>query len=453
MAETNKPGIGSTAVEAIRAGKTNEQALEAVLAAFPDAQTTLGNISWYRSKLREDGERVLTNKEAQDQVQSRARLGAERNEPDSAFTQQDGSEGDHDDIDGLDEGSEQRSWGDYPIDDLLIRHETRTVQDVMRRISRNFYILNPDFQRDFLWSDDQQSKLIESVIMRIPLPVFYLAENPDGKMVVVDGLQRLATFRRFVNNKLPLSLPDRRGFHGCLFCDLPPAIQNRIEDCNLTVYLIDSKVPERVRLDIFERVNGGVPLTRQQMRNCLYMGHATGFLKNEANAEVFLNATGRSLNRLTMRDREFVNRFCAFRILGYEGYGGDMDDFLANCLMRMNSMSEDERSRLSRCFRQSMASNFLVFGEHAFRKQQVGRARRSVLNASLWDVLSTGLSRYGSDTIEAHSEDILAAFLDLLTNEDFRSSITYSTNHAVTVRKRFEMSKSMLMEVIGAYAD
>ena len=385
MAKASRPRIGSIAVEAIRAGKTNEQALEAVLAEFPDAQTSLTGISGYRSKLRDDGERVPTNKEAwAAQAQPHDGSDADRNEPDIALARQDGSEGDrddvgggapddHDDIDGLDEGGEQRSWGDYPIDDLLIRHEHRTVQDVMRRISRNFYVLNPDFQRDFLWPDDKQSKLIESVIMRIPLPVFYLAENADGKMVVVDGLQRLATFRKFVNNELPLSLPDRPGFHGCRFRDLPPAIQNRIEDCNLTVYLIDSKVPERVRLDIFERVNGGVPLTRQQMRNCLYMGHATGFLKNEANAEVFLNATGRSLNRLTMRDREFVNRFCAFRILGYENYRGDMDDFLAKCLTRMNKMSEDERSHLSQRFRQSMESNFLVFGDHAFRKRQPGQ--------------------------------------------------------------------------------
>ena len=90
------------------------------------------------------------------------------------------------------------SWGDYPIDDLLIRHETRTIHEVIRRIGQNNYVMDPDFQRDFIWPEDKQSKLIESVIMRIPLPVFYLAEDDMGRMVVVDGLQRLSTFRRFV---------------------------------------------------------------------------------------------------------------------------------------------------------------------------------------------------------------------------------------------------------------
>ena len=93
------------------------------------------------------------------------------------------------DVEGLDPSSE--SWGDYPLDDLLIRQENRTIHDVIRRIDKSAYVMDPDFQRDFIWLDDKQSKLIESVIMRIPLPVFYLAEDAEGRMIVVDGLQRL----------------------------------------------------------------------------------------------------------------------------------------------------------------------------------------------------------------------------------------------------------------------
>jgi len=107
-------------------------------------------------------------------------------------------------------------------------------------------------------------------------------------MVVVDGLQRLSTFRRFVNNELQLKLPDRKELDRKRFDDLAPKFQNRIEDCNLILYLIDTKAPEQVRLDIFERVNGGVPLSRQQMQNYLYMGPATRFLKEEASSPLFL---------------------------------------------------------------------------------------------------------------------------------------------------------------------
>ena len=92
---------------------------------------------------------------------------------------------------------------------LLIRHESRTIYEIVRRIRQGAYIMDPDFQRDFIWSEKAQCKLIESVLMRIPLPVFYLAEDDKGRMVVVDGLQRLSTFRRFLDNELRLSIPGR----------------------------------------------------------------------------------------------------------------------------------------------------------------------------------------------------------------------------------------------------
>ena len=241
---------------------------------------------------------------------------------------------------GLD--PDKGSWGYYPLDELMIRADYRTVHGVLRRIDRGTYVMNPDFQRDFIWPEDKQSKLIESVIMRIPLPVFYMAEDSEGRMIVVDGLQRLSTFKKFVDGELTLRLPDREELNGKQFSDLSIKLQNRIEDCNLIFYIIDSKAPERARLDIFERVNGGVPLTRQQMRNCLFMGPATTFLKVEARTDIFRKATGRSLNQKTMRDREFVNRFCAFQLLGPDEYNGDMDNFLAMCLSRMNKMQESE---------------------------------------------------------------------------------------------------------------
>ena len=238
--------------------------------------------------------------------------------------------------------SEGGSWGDYPLDEMLIRSDNRAVHDVIRRIGQGRFVMDPDFQRDFIWPEDKQSKLIESVLMRIPLPVFYLAEDVEGGMVIVDGLQRLSTFDRFLKDKLKLRLADRSDLNGKTFSELHPKFQNRVEDCNLIFYIIDSKVPERARLDIFERVNGGVPLTRQQMRNSLFMGKATRFLKKEAQTEIFRQATGGSLGTSSMRDREFVNRFCAFQILTPSEYRrDDMDKFLADSLRSMNRRSDD----------------------------------------------------------------------------------------------------------------
>ena len=352
-------------------------------------------------------------------------------------------------IEGLEESG---SWGDYPIDDLLIRQETRTVYEVVRRINKGFYVMNPDFQRDIVWEEAQQSKLIESVIMRIPLPVFYLAEDEHGRMVVVDGLQRLSTFRRFLKDELVLRLSHQRQLEGKRFSDLSPKLQNRVEDCNLIFYIIDSKVAESARLDIFERVNSGVPLTRQQMRNSLYMGPATRFLKREAETENFLGATGGSLKPKTMRDREFVNRFCAFRLLGVDEYRGDMDQYLATCLRRMNKMSHQDLDVLATDFHRGLANNRLLFGKHAFRKHAPRQDWRSVLNASLWDVMSTGLSRYSEDHIRRDSAALLDVFYNLLASEQFNTAITYATNDQKRVRARFKVTEEMFREVLGAHA-
>ncbi len=355
-------------------------------------------------------------------------------------------------IEGLG-GDEDASWGDYPIDTVLIRNENRTVHDVLRRIQMGSFVMNPDFQRDFIWAEDTQSKLIESVLMRIPLPVFYLAEDDQGRMIVVDGLQRLSTFQRFVNNELRLKLPKQDELHRKQFQDLSAKLKNRVEDCNLILYVIDAKVPERARLDIFERVNSGVPLSRQQMRNSLYSGRATRFLKVEATTPLFLKATGSSLKTSTMRDREFVNRFCAFNLLPLDDYRGDMDDFLAQGLRRMNTFSQEALDSLSAKFRTSLANNFNVFGKHAFRKHDPGQESRGVLNASLWDVMSTGLSHFSESVVEAHADALRIAFHSLKEDAEFTKAITYGPNDMKKVRYRFKVAEAMFQEVFGAYSD
>ncbi|WP_434782421.1 DUF262 domain-containing protein [Ferrovum myxofaciens] len=347
---------------------------------------------------------------------------------------------------------EDASLGDYPIDTVLIRNENRTVHDVLRRIEKGSFVMDPDFQRDFIWPEDKQSKLIESVLMRIPLPVFYLAENSKGHMVVVDGLQRLSTFQRFVTNEFRLKLPDQAELNKKNFQDLSPKLQNRIEDCNLILYVIDAKVPAQALLDIFERVNSGIPLTRQQMRNCLYMGMATQFLRTEAATQLFLQATGGSLKPTTMRDRELINRFCAFQLLGLGDYRGDMDAFLARTLESMNILDIPAFDKLSAAFRTGLKNNVMVFGKHAFRKHVPDQEGRSVFNASLWDVMVTGLSQYPEHLVEARAEKLRAAFFPLLKDHDFVESITLGTNQVTRVKCRFARTKTMFGEVFGDHA-
>ena len=354
-------------------------------------------------------------------------------------------------VEGVGSPEDSGLGGEYPLDTMMIRTESRTVHDVLRRIDRGDFIMDPDFQRDFIWDERKQSKLIESVLMRIPLPVFYIAENDEGKLVVVDGLQRLSTFQNFATDGLRLRLQDRPELDGKQFSDLDHRLQNRIEDCNLTLYVIDSKAPEQARLDIFDRVNSGVPLTRQQMRNSLYMGEATRFLKKEAEQELFLNATGGSLNKAQMRDREFINRFCGFQLFALDDYRGDMDLFLSQTLKRMNALETEELRNLSIRLNTGLANNYKLFNRYAFRKHTAEqRGRRGLINASLWDVMATGLSRYDESQDNFRETRLLIGFYRLLNNPLFDDAITLGTNQTRRVKLRFQMANQMFREVFGA---
>lgn len=348
------------------------------------------------------------------------------------------------------EDTKPGGWEDYPLDELAIREERRAAIDVVRRLAAGRFRLDPDFQRDFVWERDKQSRLVESVLMRIPLPVFYVAEDSEGLLIVVDGRQRLTTLQRFLEGDLSLELPDRPELNKKKFQDLESRLQNRVEDCQLHFYIIDRTVPERARLDIFERVNGGEVLTRQQMRNAIYSGSATKFLKIEAESDLFEEATGGSLNTKKMQDREFVNRFCSFSLLPFESYKGDMDDWLARGLIRLAKMSELELEVLRAKFRLGLANNLAVFGRHAFRKHRQSNQSRSILNASLFDVMMSEMSNRDTPAVAEKAEALRQAFFARMDDPIFTKAITYGPNSPKEVRARFKIAGEMFREVFDA---
>ncbi|MEQ1865136.1 MAG: DUF262 domain-containing protein [Micropepsaceae bacterium] len=367
-------------------------------------------------------------------------------------------------LEGLDNtGSD--GWGEYPLDSVFVRTEIRTVGETVKRIQAGRYIMDPDFQRSFVWPEDKQSKLVESCVMRIPLPVFYVAEASDGKIIIVDGLQRLTTFVRFLSDELTLkSLGVREGedpklhpLNGKKFSGLPISLQERIQDTQITLYILDAHAPERARLDIFDRVNSGVPLSRQQMRNALYSGAATEWLKDAAKSKLFLQATGATLDSKTMRDREAINRFCAFDLLEWSLYtNGDMDGYLGQALKLMNSKPATFLQSVRQLFDKSMRNNYTLFGRHAFRKSILGlqgtdheRHARSVINIALFDVCSVNLSRVDESLVQAHKPAILNGVFSLLADPGFVDSITYSTNSTRQVHGRFQHFGKMLSEAIA----
>jgi hypothetical protein len=150
-----------------------------------------------------------------------------------------------------------------------------------------------------------------------------------------------------------------------------------------------------------------------------------------------------------MRDREAINRFCAFSLLGWEAYRGDMDVFLASALKHMDQMSRASRSALRRRLDLSMRANRELFGEHAFRKSLAAgdpHVRRNILNIALFDVCSVTISKIGQEVIDDPAEEarVRRAIIGLVLDDDFSIAITYSTNSTKAVANRFEMAEEAL---------
>ena len=187
-------------------------------------------------------------------------------------------------------------------------------------------------------------------MLRIPLPVFYFAQDDDGKFQIVDGLQRLTVIRDFLDNNFRLKhleyLKDSEDRYFSLRDTKKEPIEQkyvrRIEQATLTINIIDAQTPTSVKLEIFKRINqGGKPLKAQEIRNCMSAGKTRTLLQYLSTCSEFKEATDYSINGLRMEDQEIVLRFCGFyyeRIKQLKDfkYTGNMEMFLDETLEILN---------------------------------------------------------------------------------------------------------------------
>ncbi|MBF7046923.1 DUF262 domain-containing protein, partial [Campylobacter volucris] len=183
--------------------------------------------------------------------------------------------------------------------------------EIKRRQERGDIQISPEFQREDVWNYKQKSELIESVLMGIPIPVFYFFESKDTKIQVVDGRQRITTFIDFMNDKFDLKqVKIITDIIGKKFSDLNVIQQRKIEDYQIDTYTIQPPTPEQVKFNIFDRVNrGGTRLNNQEMRNALYQGNSTELINELSKEECFKKATAHSIKSNHMKDRYIILRF------------------------------------------------------------------------------------------------------------------------------------------------
>ncbi len=338
---------------------------------------------------------------------------------------------------------------------IKVRTTTIVVELLVSRLSYKEIDLEPDFQRSFVWDDKRRCRLIESLLLRIPIPVFYVAADENENWSVVDGVQRMSTIYKFVNGEFPLSqLEYLLQLDGLKYSALPRSMQRRINETQLVVNIIEPGTPEDVMFNIFRRINtGGMTLKGQEIRNALHRGPVRQYLKELAETEEFLDATDRSIKKNRMADRECVLRFLAFYIDRWEDYGAnELDGYLNWTMTKINGMTLEQCDAIAKDFKKAMQAACDIFGQDSFRRRYNRSDSRRPVSKALFEAWSVRLARCSPEQINRlvkRREEVIDQFISLMNRDrEFDKAISSSTGIPRHVKKRFSTIEKLVGEMV-----
>lgn len=368
----------------------------------------------------------------------------------------------------------------FDADKITISSVPVLVSRLLDRLKRKT-ITSPAIQRsENLWTIQQQSRLIESLMLRIPLPLFYVAADNDENWKIVDGLQRVSALRNYLqNNEFTLSglefLVELNGFQ---YENLPAKYQNRIMDTTLQFAVISSTTPPEVQRNIFKRLNtGGLPLSQQEIRHALYYDERVAeLLSNLADSDEFKKATNYSINDSRMAARELVLRFIAFLIRDITAYpkNDDMDGFLSDTMLLLSAMPELREDKLRKLFAfrknsiethclytrfEDITDKFILamirayelFDSYAFRKslppirKSLPPRKRTPINKALFETIAITLCELDEESFAhlVHKKDTLFEEIEKGFQKGIDYTISRDSHKLGSIRKRFHFFREL----------
>ena len=323
----------------------------------------------------------------------------------------------------------------YPMSGIKVDKGFYSIFELKRRFDANDkrIILDSDFQRQDVWKRDRKAELVESVLMGLPLPIFYFNQDKYGKLIVIDGRQRLTALFEYMDQKYPLTklkvLPEENGKR---FSDLSPLLQGKIEDYQIQAHVILPPTPDRLKFDIFDRVNrGGLQLNKQEIRNALYQGNATKMLNAIVGSDEFFQATGGAFQKeKRMKDKYLVTRFLAVylyhkSVLENDNgkpyfYKGDIDELLGKSLDYVNHLPVQEVEKLSGFILETLQKSYYYFGSDAFRL--MSNDRKTPINMNVFETIMFCLS-FVPNNKSAIKANLQSEMSQLISGADFRENI------------------------------
>lgn len=350
----------------------------------------------------------------------------------------------------------------FSTKDIKITNAPITLFSLIDKLKFDEIDLNPDFQRNAdLWDNTRMSRLIESILLKLPLPVFYFDVKDDTKWIVVDGLQRLSTLKKFIigddkGKKLKLrDLEFLKHLNGKFYDDLDRPLQRIIDATQVITYQIEAQTPKEVRYSIFNRINtGGLSLNAQEIRQALNQkNQGVSFLKEITEIEVFKNVVKQNPKR--MRDREVVLIFLLFKLGLFEKYEySKIQKYLDKAMEKVDSIVDDNKFlELKNNLINTLTFIIKIFGnDFTFSLSIADKNLSKTFNQSIFDVITVTFSEIEDKEKFLDKKDVfLQKFKDKVSNEDdeFRIAITKGTSDRNTILTRFKIMRNLIDEVLN----
>ncbi|WP_316740649.1 DUF262 domain-containing protein [Pedobacter antarcticus] len=340
----------------------------------------------------------------------------------------------------------------YNPNDVDIRRQTFSIEMVVEMMKlEEIELWRPnDFQRlSGLWTLKEKSRLIESLLMNIPLPIFYM-DGSRRPWKIIDGLQRLTVLNEFINkNSFSLSdLQYQKDIEGCHFEDLSFALQRTIRNFFIEAYVINPGTPDDVKFNIFQRINtSGLRLNAQELRNAYYSGISADFIVSLVELPAFQSTIGMDISPKRMKDREFVLRFFAFYI-GLESYSAPMDRFLDECMEQIECYDKEERQDIYGRFNRSLETCFRLFEDNAFFiLSKNGSRLTNRPNIALFEAWTANLAQrdtFVHANLIRNRESLILKYLEYFHIPEFYRAITSTTTSKSSVDLRFAMISDLI---------
>lgn len=332
-----------------------------------------------------------------------------------------------------------------------------TLRNLVERLKHEEIDMNTNFQRHAdLWDNPKMSRLIESILIRFPLPAFYFDATDEERWLIVDGLQRLSAIRKFVvDQKLTLhGLEYLTDLNGKKYADLPRTYQRRIDECPVTLFLIQPGTPEAVKYSIFRRINtGGLVLNDQEIRNAMAKPALRDYLENLAGDEYLKKTIGDQTRRMV--DQEMVLRYLAFQFMDYGKSKKNIATFLDEMIEKLEKSTPETLTEYSQSFHLAIKRCWMIFGDTAFEKRVNGQSqRRRRKNSTLFEVWTNALVQLSEKDMEklyASKDLLIQKHLEMMNNDnDYFRAITYSTQKKDHFRIRRDKVAQLISEVLHA---